>query len=58
MHSRLKIGRKTEILGKVYYIDAIEVDHKAHLAYEPIQISEITEEEIQKYSMFYRRIKM
>ena len=44
----VKIGRKTEIMGKVYYIDAIEIDPKAHLAYEPIQISEIAEEKIQK----------
>jgi len=44
----VKIGKKTEILGKVYYIDNIEVDPKAVLAHEPIQISEITEEKIQK----------
>ena len=44
----VKIGKKTEIMGNVYYIDVIEVDPKAHLAHEPIQISEITEEKIQK----------
>lgn len=44
----VKIGRKTEIIGKVYYIDSIEVDEKANLAHKPIQISEIVEEKIQK----------
>ncbi len=44
----VKIGKKTEIMGKVYYIDTIEVDPKASLVHEPIQISEITENEIKK----------
>jgi cytoskeletal protein CcmA (bactofilin family) len=44
----VKIGRKTEIMGKVYYIDSVEVDPKAILAHDPIQISEIAEEKIQK----------
>jgi len=33
------IGKGTEILGKVYYVDSIEVHKKATLASEPIQIS-------------------
>lgn len=33
------IGKGTEILGNVYYVDKIEVHEKANLAYEPIQIS-------------------
>ncbi len=44
----VKIGRRTEIAGNVYYIDTIDIDPKATLAHEPIQISEITEEKIQK----------
>ena len=44
----VKIGRRTEIMGKVYYIDSIEIDPKAILTHEPIQISEIAEEKIQK----------
>ena len=44
----VKMGRKTEIIGKVYYIDNIEIDPKAILAHKPIQISEIGEEKIQK----------
>ena len=42
------IGRRTEIGGNVYYIDTIEIDPKATLAHKPIQISEVTEEKIQK----------
>lgn len=34
----VKIGRKTEILGAVYYIDSIEVHKQATLANDPIQI--------------------
>jgi cytoskeletal protein CcmA (bactofilin family) len=34
------IGRGTEISGTVYYVDTIEVDDKATLAHEPIQIPE------------------
>ena len=44
----VKIGRRTEIAGNVYYIDTIEMDPKATLAHEPIQISEIAEQKIQK----------
>ncbi|NVM45638.1 MAG: polymer-forming cytoskeletal protein [Candidatus Lokiarchaeota archaeon] len=44
----VKIGRKTEVTGKVYYIDSIEVDPKTTLAHQPIQISEITEDKITK----------
>lgn len=44
----VKIGKRTEIMGKVYYIDNIEVDPKAILTHEPIQISELTEEKILK----------
>lgn len=36
----VKIGKRTEVSGKVYYIDNIEVDPKATLVYEPIQITE------------------
>ncbi|MFX1343766.1 MAG: hypothetical protein ACFFAI_01575 [Promethearchaeota archaeon] len=36
----IKIGRGSEILGIVYYVDKIEVDKKAKLANEPIQIKE------------------
>jgi cytoskeletal protein CcmA (bactofilin family) len=32
------IGRGTEILGNVYYVDNIEIDNKAKLANEPTQI--------------------
>ncbi len=32
------IGRGSEILGTVYYVDTIEIDKKAKLANEPIQI--------------------
>ena len=35
----VKIRRATEVVGKVYYIDSIEVDAKATLANEPVQIS-------------------
>ena len=44
----VKIGRKTEIVGNVYYIDTIEVDAKAVLAHEPIRISEIADNKIEK----------
>jgi len=44
----VRIGKKTEIMGKVYYIDTIEVDPKATLAHEPVQISEIAKNKIQK----------
>jgi len=44
----VKIGKKTEISGNVYYIDTIEVDAKATLAHEPIQISEISENKLDK----------
>ncbi len=32
------IGRNTEILGTVYYIDKIEIDKKAKLAVEPLKL--------------------
>jgi cytoskeletal protein CcmA (bactofilin family) len=35
----VKIGRKTEILGAVYYIDSIEVHKQATLTNDPIQIT-------------------
>ncbi len=44
----VKIGKRTEITGKVYYIDTIEIDAKANLAQAPIQISEISENKLQK----------
>ena len=44
----VKIGKRTEITGKVYYVDTIEISAKATLTHEPIQISEIAEEKIQK----------
>ena len=44
----VKIGRKTEVTRKVYYIDSIEIDPKATLAHKPIQISEITEDNLIK----------
>lgn len=44
----VKIGKRSEILGKVYYIDTIEIDKKAILTHEPLQISEIAENELQK----------
>jgi len=44
----VKIGKRTKVLGKVYYIDNIEVDVKATLAHEPIQISEIGEDKLQQ----------
>ena len=44
----VKIGKRTEIMGNVYYIDTIEIDPKATLAHDPIQISEVPEEKIQK----------
>ena len=44
----VKIGRKTEITGQVYYIDNVEVDPKTTLANAPIQISEINQDIIQK----------
>ncbi|MFW9971420.1 MAG: hypothetical protein ACFFDF_14595 [Candidatus Odinarchaeota archaeon] len=34
------IGKGTEVLGNVYYVDTIEVHEKANLTHEPIQISE------------------
>jgi len=42
------IGKRTEVVGNVYYIDTIDVDDKAILANEPIQISEINEDRIEK----------
>ena len=33
------IGRNTEILGKVYYVDNIEINEKSILNHDPIQIS-------------------
>ena len=33
------IGRNTEIIGKVYYIDTIDVNEKCILNHEPVQIS-------------------
>lgn len=33
------IGRNTEILGKVYYVDSIEINEKSILNHDPIQIS-------------------
>jgi len=42
------IGKRTEVSGNVYYIDSIEVNDKAVLANEPIQISEINESRIEK----------
>ena len=44
----VKIGRKTEVTGEVYYIDSIEVHPKATLAHKPIQISEISEAKLIK----------
>ena len=35
----VKINRATEVVGKVYYINSIEVDPKAKLSSEPVQIS-------------------
>ena len=35
----VKIGRATEIVGTVYYINSIEIDPKATLANKPVQIS-------------------
>ncbi len=35
----VKIRRGTEVVGTVYYIDTIDVDPKATLANEPVQIS-------------------
>ncbi|GAH14479.1 unnamed protein product, partial [marine sediment metagenome] len=32
----VKIGRRTDISGKIYYVDSIEVDDKATLAHAPI----------------------
>ncbi len=40
----VKIGKRTKVSGNVYYIDNIEVDVKATLVHEPIQITEITED--------------
>lgn len=37
----VKIGKRTEITGKVYYIDTIEIEAKTTLAHDPIQISKI-----------------
>jgi cytoskeletal protein CcmA (bactofilin family) len=39
----VKIGKRTEISGKVYFIDTIKIDPKVTLTHEPIQISKITE---------------
>jgi hypothetical protein len=44
----VKIGKRAEITGRVYYIDSIEVDKKASLAHEPIQISEIAKNKLEK----------
>ena len=44
----VKIGNRTDISGNVYYIDNIEVDAKATLANDPIQITEAAEDIIQK----------
>jgi cytoskeletal protein CcmA (bactofilin family) len=44
----VKIGERTEISGKVYYIDNIVVDAKATLAHDPIQITEIAEDNLEK----------
>ena len=44
----VKIGKRTEITGKVYYIDTIEINAKVTLTHEPIQISEIAEDVLQK----------
>ncbi len=35
----VKIGRATEVVGTVYYIESIEIDPKAKLANDPVQIS-------------------
>lgn len=35
----VKIGRATEVVGTVYYIDSIEIDPKATLINKPVQIS-------------------
>ncbi len=42
----VKIGRATEIVGTVYYINSIEIDPKINLANEPVQISV---DDIQKF---------
>jgi cytoskeletal protein CcmA (bactofilin family) len=44
----VKIGRKTEVIGKVYYIDNIEIDPKANLSNTPIQITEVNENKLEK----------
>ena len=44
----VKIGKRTEITGKVYYVDTIEINAKATLTHEPIQISEIAEDKLEK----------
>ena len=44
----VKIGKRTEIAGKVYYVDTIEINAKATLTHEPIQISEIAEDKLEK----------
>jgi cytoskeletal protein CcmA (bactofilin family) len=44
----VKIGKRTDISGKVYYVDIIEVDDKATLAHAPIQITEIAEKNLEK----------
>ena len=36
----IKIGRGTQVLGMVYFVDNIEVDDKAILANKPIKITE------------------
>ena len=35
----VRLGKGTEITGTVYYVDSIEIDKKATLANEPVQIS-------------------
>jgi cytoskeletal protein CcmA (bactofilin family) len=44
----VKIGRKTEVIGHVYYIDTVDVDPKATLDHVPIQISELKEKKLEK----------
>jgi len=44
----VKIGSRTDISGNVYYIDNIEVDAKATLANDPIQITEAAEDTLKK----------
>jgi predicted acyltransferase (DUF342 family) len=37
----VRIGRGTEVLGTVYYVDNIETDKQSTLANEPVQIKEV-----------------